>query len=108
MASDLVWTNHLEQRLLQRGISRNEAYDAIRHPDQSIRLSSTKWKLIKSYPHKRIVVIAVKQQHQWIILSAWTKNSHNSKSFNQEHSVTRFFRNLLVKGVDTLAHLIKR
>ena len=108
MASDLVWTNHLEQRLLQRGISRNEAYDAIRHPDQSIRRASTKWKRLKSDPHNRIVVIAVTQQHPWIILSAWTKNSHSSKSFNQEHPVTRFFRNLLVKGVDTLAHLIKR
>src|SRR3989344_2963219 len=98
MASDLIWTTHLEHRLAQRGVSKNEAFEAIRHPDQSLRLSADKCKLIKSYSHKKITLIAVYKQGQWVILTAWSKGgAPHSPSTYREPLIARLLRSLLVQ-----------
>jgi len=109
MASDLVWTNHLQERLAQRGVTRNEAYDTIRYPSKSIRLSPDKWKLIKDYSGKQVTLIAVNKNNQWIILTAWSRQpGRDSHSTSTEPLISRLVRNLIVKLVSAVQSLLQR
>lgn len=98
MAADIVWTNHLKERLLQRGITRNEAFSAIRHPSKSEKISANKFKFHKTYTNKKVTIIAVLENRQWIILTAWSDQP--TKDQTSEPFISRMVRKLLVKTVD--------
>ena len=104
MAADIVWTNHLKERLLQRGITRNEAFSAIRHPSQTEKISSNKFKFHKSFSDKKVTIIAVLKDKQWIILTAWS--NQDTQDQTKEPLVSRVVRNLLVKSVTFVKNFI--
>jgi hypothetical protein len=104
--TDIVWTNHLNQRLSQRGISRNEVYDAINHPDSEIRQSNDTWKFIKKFSNKKVGVVAVNKSGKWVILTAYTKNPRYKGKSYKEPLISRFVRSLLVKAVNSIQYLI--
>ena len=100
MSSDLVWTNHLEQRLLQRGISRNEAWETVRHPNSSIKQSDGKWKLLRKFADKQVVLVAVYERGKWVILTGWVKPvvwqpGGRRQGSASEHWLSRIGRRLL-------------
>lgn len=108
MASDIVWTNHLEERLAQRGISRNEAFETIRHPDKNIRLSQSKFKLIKTFSHKQVTVVAVYEAGKYIILTSWSRIPGQKNTYWQNKKdplLTRLVQSLLVKFVNSITAL---
>lgn len=80
MASDLVWTNHVEERLRQRGISRNEAWETIRYPEKYEKLSGNKWKFRKTFGTKQVVLITALKDGQYILLTSWTNSRTYSNS----------------------------
>jgi hypothetical protein len=101
MASGLVWTKHLEERLRGRGISRNEAWETVRYPEQSIKLGANKYKQFRRFSHKQVVIVAVYEQGQWIILTAWSKplpGSSRAKSTSEESWLSGIVRRLLFGG----------
>lgn len=80
MASDLVWTNHVEERLRQRGISRNEAWETIRYPEKTQKLDGEKWKFTKSFGTKQVVLVTAVKNGQYILLTSWVKDRNFSNS----------------------------
>lgn len=73
MANSLVWTNHLESRLRSRGISYNEAFETVQYPHRSLKLGANKWKLFRDFASKKVVLVAVFEKGQWVVLTGWTK-----------------------------------
>lgn len=110
MTGDIVWTNHLKERLAQRGVSKNEAFETIRHPTHYDKLSPSKYKFYKDYPRKQITVVAVSENRQWIILTAWSRSSQRAQKrsastythTSSEPFISRFVRKGLVKLVNLL------
>ncbi len=74
MTSDLAWTYHVEERLRQRGISRNEAWETIRYPEKNIRLAANKWKFFKTFGSKEVVIVAALVDGQYVIVTSWAKD----------------------------------
>ena len=101
---NIVWTNHLAERLLQRGISRNEAFDTIKYPEKSFKISGNKWKFFKTYQTKQVVIVAVYEKNQWIILTSWTKpvGQYRNQYKTDEVFISRLVRTLLVNLVSTV------
>ncbi len=102
MAGSIIWTNHLEERLKKRGITKNEAFDAIHYPDKSLKLSANKWKLFKNYHHKQVVIIASYKNGQWIIITSWSKAPSKKHHSGSEPLISRIVRNLIVKFLSSL------
>lgn len=95
--SQLVWTKHVEERMRQRGISHDEAWDTIKYPYKSQQTGTGRYKLFKTYGTKEVVIVAQHQQGQWVIITGWTKDKNQTrKHFNQnEPLLTRIGRSLL-------------
>jgi hypothetical protein len=108
MAGEIIWTHHLEQRLSQRGVSRNEAYDTIRHPDKTQKSPKGGYRFSKNFSHKQVTVVADNKTGQWLVITAWSatpgqKRTHHHQS--NELFVSRVVRQLLVKLVHALGNL---
>lgn len=86
MSANLVWTNHVEERLRQRGISRDEAWETIRYPDKTEKLASDKWKFFKQLHGKNIVIVAAIDQGQYVIVTSWVKDFAASQQWHKQRS----------------------
>jgi len=72
---NLIWTNHVLQRLKKHGISQSDAWATWRNPDNS-RSARSKgaWVYYRTFNHKKFEVVAKKnEQGQWVILSVWSR-----------------------------------
>lgn len=70
----IIWTNHLKERLRERGISEAAADRAIRFPDRVEKSHTTNSsKHIKIIGHKQIVAAVKRQGNDWIVTSVWEK-----------------------------------
>lgn len=81
---NVIWTNHVLERLNQRGIKQGDAWATWKRPDSS-RYSSQKgaWVYQRRFDSQMIEVVAKKNDTgQWLILSVWQK-PHFGKS--QKH-----------------------
>lgn len=68
----IIWTNHLRERIQQRGLSPSLVDTAVRFPDQVIKSSTTDSnKHIKVINGYKIVAAVKRQGSDWIITSAW-------------------------------------
>lgn len=81
----VIWTNHLRERIQQRGLSPSLVDRAVRFPDQIIKSSTTdSYKHIKVVDGYKIVAAVKKQGSDWIITSAWwnyaNQRDHYSKA----------------------------
>lgn len=103
MASGLVWTKHLEERLASRGISYNEAWETVKYPTKSLKLGEKKWKLFKSFGSKQVVLVAVFETGQWVVLTGWTKSLQAGRLRGDEHGFSRIARRFLFGFLDRLA-----
>ncbi len=69
---EIIWTNHLRERIQQRGLSPSLVDKAVRFPDQIIKSNTTdSHKYIKTIDGYKIVAAVKKQNGNWIITSAW-------------------------------------
>ncbi len=91
----VIWTNHVLDRLKERGISQGDAWAVWRRPDSS-RYSSQKgaWVYQRRFGRQTIEVVAKKTDRgEWIILSVWQR-----KSFGQplkSESILRKLKRLI-------------
>ena len=68
----IIWTNHLKERIQQRGLSPSLVDKAVRFPDQIIKSSTTDSnKHIKVIDGYKIVAAVKRQGSDWVITSAW-------------------------------------
>ncbi len=81
----IIWTNHLQERIRQRGLSPSLVDKTVRFPDQIIKSNTTDSnKHIKVIDGYKIVAAVKRQGSDWIITSAWWNyaNSKDAKSFS--------------------------
>lgn len=70
----VIWTNHLQERIKQRGLSPSLVDKAVRFPDKVVPSSTDNSnKHIKVIGDYEIVAAVKRQGSDWIITSAWWK-----------------------------------
>lgn len=68
----IIWTNHLQERIRERGLSPSLVDKAVRFPDQIIKSNTTDSnKHVKVINGYKIVAAVKRQGSDWIITSAW-------------------------------------
>jgi hypothetical protein len=68
----VIWTNHLYDRIKQRGLNPSWVDKAVRFPDEVQKSSTTDSnKHIKTINGYKIVAAVKRQGSDWIITSAW-------------------------------------
>lgn len=68
----IIWTNHLKERIEQRGLSPSLVDKAVRFPDQVQKSTTTdSYKHIKVINGYKIVAAVKRQGSDWVITSAW-------------------------------------
>lgn len=80
----IIWTNHVIQRLNERGISQGDAWAVWNRPEQS-RYSATQgaWIYYRTYGDERIEVVAKQNERkEWIVLSVWSKKILSGSNIN--------------------------
>ena len=77
----VIWTNHVLQRLKERGISQSDAWATWRRPDQS-RYAAAKgaWVYYKTYGNQKIEVVAKQnEKKEWVILSVLSRSLYGKE-----------------------------
>lgn len=68
----VIWTNHLYERIKERGLNPEWVNSAVRFPDEVQRSTTTDSnKHIKTINGYKIVAAVKRQGSDWIITSAW-------------------------------------
>lgn len=69
----VIWTNHVLERLGQRGLTQNLAWEAFKNPDRSFSGKETDTiEYQKRFDHSLVTIIAKKnEKNEWVILSCW-------------------------------------
>ena len=92
--AQIIWTNHLKDRLKERGISVASVDRAIRFPDKVKKSHTTdSTKHIKIIGHKQIVATVKRQGNDWIVTSVWEKPYYGKSHYQRpllERLVYRF------------------
>lgn len=90
----VIWTNHVLDRLNDRGIKQGDAWATWRNPDKS-RFSKAKnaWIYEKNFGRKTVDVVAKHNENgEWVIISVWSKLVTPKKSY----SIFSFFKKVLL------------
>lgn len=93
----VIWTNHLRERIVQRGLSPDLVDKAVRFPDFVTKSSSTdSYKHTKIIDNYKITAAVKKQGSDWVITSAWWNytspwdKNKKSKPFFLEALISKF------------------
>lgn len=88
--NDVVFTNHAIERLKQRGISGDWAFQTVKIPDQSLPgKEKHTTEFIKKFEAYTVTAVAKKNDvGEWVVLSVWmdpplpgTKDYHNRQKY---------------------------
>ncbi len=106
----VIWTNHLYERIKQRGLDPSWVDSAVRFPDRIERSSTTDSnKHIKIVNGYEIVAAVKRQGGDWVITSAWWKEPYgarNTHSHPSHHKNQFFLERWIYQGVLWLEKLI--
>jgi len=104
----VIWTNHLYERIKQRGLNPNWVDTAVRFPDEIQRSSTTDSnKHIKVIGGYQIVAAVKRQGDDWIITSAWWKPVYQGHQNNYGTKDRRsFFEKWIDNGLKALEKII--
>ena len=71
--NDIVFTDHAIQRMKERGISGNWAYQAVKYPEESRHGKKRHTKeFLRRFDSRTVTAVAKKNDiGEWVILSAW-------------------------------------
>lgn len=83
----VIWTNHVLERLHERGIKQGDAWATWRNPESSKKGKIPgSWVYYRNYGSVEIEVIAKQnEKKEWIILSVWSRpvdNLHKTKTIS--------------------------
>ncbi len=70
---NIIWTNHAIDRLRDRGLSQETAWQAFRYPDEELKGRKNGTFEFRKNIHRSNVTIIAKQneKNEWLVLSAW-------------------------------------
>ena len=101
----VIWTNHLYERIKQRGLNPSWVDTAVRFPDEIQKSSTTDSnKHIKVVNGYKIVAAVKRQGDDWIITSAWWNPVYGQST--SAPSQRSFLERIIYKGVLYLEKLI--
>ena len=96
----VIWTNHVLQRLKDRGIKQGDAWVTWKRPDKSqFARSRGAWVYYRTFGNKRIEVVAKQNdKKEWLIVSVWAKQilKHRKKQ-ERKGFIDRIIKTLLKK-----------
>lgn len=68
---NIIWTNHALDRLGQRGLSQEMAWQTFQHPETTEKEQGS-FKFQKKFQKSTVTLIAKQnEKSEWIVLSAW-------------------------------------
>ena len=105
----VIWTNHLYERIKERGLDPGWVDTAVRFPDRIDKSSTTDSnKHIKIVNGFEIIAAVKKSGSDWIITSAWWKPVYGrSQVSHPSHHPKRFFlEQWIYNGLVALEKLI--
>ncbi len=95
----VIWTNHLYERIKQRGLNPTWVDSAVRFPDKIQKSSTTdSQKYIKTINGYKIVAAVKRQGSDWIITSAWWNplNGNNSRNTSKRSLLEKIIYRFVV------------
>jgi len=93
----VIWTNHLYERIKQRGLSPSWVDTAVRFPDEVQKSSTTNSnKHIKTIHGYKIVAAVKRQGSDWVITSAWWNPVYGSTNSNKRSFIEKIVYNFVV------------
>jgi uncharacterized protein DUF4258 len=77
----LIFTNHILERMKQRGLSYDDIYWVFSRPDEVYKASASGGKkYYRNWKGKRFSVVAKQNDEgKWIVLTCWAKDLHGAK-----------------------------
>ncbi len=99
---NFVWTKHVKQRSEQRGITQNEVWSTLRHPEKTQVQSDGSYKFYKHYSGRLLGVVARPQGNKWLIITTFTKDGP------RYHPKQPLIQKLVFKAVVSLGNFISR
>lgn len=101
----VIWTNHLYDRIKQRGLNPSWVDTAVRFPDEVQQSSTTDSKKhIKIINGYKIVAAVKHQGSDWIITSAWWNPVYGNQTSHKDKR--SFIEKIIYKVVVYLEKLI--
>ena len=102
----IIWTNHALERLGQRGLSQEIAWQTIRYAERSNPSQNGGTKFERRFDKSTVTVIAKKNERgEWIVLSNWIdpplygtedhKNREAYKQYKKASGIKKFFLALI-------------
>lgn len=68
----LIWTNHALDRLGQRGLTQDLAWQTFNHPEKTSPGKNGSWQYEKKVQNSTVTIIAKQnEKNEWLILSCW-------------------------------------
>jgi hypothetical protein len=92
---NVIWTNHVLERLNQRGVKQSDAWAVWKRPDSSsYNKQKDAWIFKRKFGNLMIEVVAKKnEKKQWIILSVWQRRIFDKQY--KEQSLLKKLKNLI-------------
>lgn len=89
----IIWTNHVLERLGQRGLSQELAFGTFRHPDEQLvgkKYGTTEYH--KRVNNSLITVIATQnEKKEWIVLSCWIDPPlYGTEDYRKKEAYTQY------------------
>jgi len=101
----VIWTNHLRDRIIQRGLNPDWVDSAVRFPDEVQQSSTTNSKKhIKTINGYKIVAAVVRQGSDWVITSAWWNPVYGHQETRKQQK--SFIERMVYKFVVYLEKLV--
>lgn len=70
----VIWTNHIFERMAQRGLSQQDVLWVFNNPDKTTAANDANaYRFYRVHKNLKIEVVAKKENGQWILMSCWTK-----------------------------------
>lgn len=83
---DTIWTNHALERLSERGLSQNMAYEAFKRPDSSQKVRDGAIEYRKQFgPQKVTLIVKQNDQSEYVVLSCWVDPPLPGSKDDQKH-----------------------
>ena len=92
----IIWTNHLKERSVQRGIDPADVDRAIRFPDHVYQSRNTaSYQYVKTIGNFDIIVAVRMKGQDWIVASVWKKPAGRADKYRQQSYKKSFIENFV-------------
>ena len=89
--SEIIYTNHLIDRLYERKISKDQVYKTIKNSDEN-KKDGDRFEYVKKFGKQKLTVITkLNDRGDYIVLSAWVDPPNSGTQ--DEKKKTRYFEN---------------